>query len=185
MKDNQKTNKRPSGQPFWRRQLLFDQAVQNLIHRQRRLITPRLANNLGRNASDGFTGRNIVQHHRPGRNPAAISNLYVAQNLGPGADQHTIANLWMALVVLFPGTAKPVSYASAGELMDLLAGSDRVRLSITWKLTQFSLGRPLVAADARIVNDIHKASQEAGGTYASLITAIVLSDLVQTTRTEE
>ena len=87
--------------------------------------------------------------------------------------------------ILFPGAAKPVSYASASELMDLLAGSDRVSLSITWKLTQFSLGRPLVAADARIVNDIHKASQEAGGTYASLITAIVLSDLVQMTLTEE
>jgi len=87
--------------------------------------------------------------------------------------------------ILFPGAAKPVTYSSASELMDLLAGSDRVRLSITWKLTQFSLGRPLGAADARIVNDIHKASQEAGGTYASLITAIVLSDLVQLTLTEE
>ena len=32
--------------------------------------------------------------------------------------------------------------------MDLLAGSDRVRETITWKLTQFALGRPLGAADA-------------------------------------
>jgi hypothetical protein len=87
--------------------------------------------------------------------------------------------------ILFPGAAQPVKYASASELMDLLARSERVRLSITWKLTQFSLGRPLVAADARVVNEIHQASQKAGGTYASLITAIVLSDLVQTTRTEE
>jgi hypothetical protein len=87
--------------------------------------------------------------------------------------------------ILFPGAAQPVSYASVSELMDLLAASDRVRLSMTWKLTQFSLGRPLVAADARTVTEIHQASQEAGGTYASLITAIVLSDLVQTTRTEE
>jgi hypothetical protein len=69
--------------------------------------------------------------------------------------------------------------------MDLLARSGRVRQSITWKLTQFSLGRPLVAADVRIVNDIHKAAQKEGGTYASLITAIVMSDLVQMTRTEE
>ncbi|MAD80091.1 MAG: hypothetical protein CMJ50_04500 [Planctomycetaceae bacterium] len=87
--------------------------------------------------------------------------------------------------ILFPGTARPVSYASTAELMDLLARSGRVRQSITWKLTQFSLGRPLVAADVRIVNDIHKAAQKEGGTYASLITAIVMSDLVQMTRTEE
>ena len=87
--------------------------------------------------------------------------------------------------ILFPGTAKTVSYKSSSELMDLLAGSDRVSQSITWKLTQFSLGRPLVAADARIVDGIHQASEKAGGTYASLITAIVLSDLVQLTRTEE
>jgi hypothetical protein len=68
--------------------------------------------------------------------------------------------------------------------MDLLAGSDRVRQTIAWKLTQFALGRPLGAADAPILDNIHKQAQKNGGTYESLITAIVLSDLVQTTRTE-
>ncbi len=87
--------------------------------------------------------------------------------------------------ILFPGSATSVSYKTSAELMNLLAGSDRVRQSITWKLTQFALGRPLVAADARTVEKIHKASQQEGGSYASLITAIVMSDLVQTTRTEE
>jgi len=86
--------------------------------------------------------------------------------------------------ILIPGTAKPVNYKTSGELMNLLAGSDRVRLSITWKLAQFAAGRPLGARDARIVNKIHRAAQKQGGTYASLITAIVLSDLVRTTRTE-
>ena len=86
--------------------------------------------------------------------------------------------------ILFPGAAKPVKYASSAELMDLLANSDRVRQSITWKLTQFALGRPLLAADARTVNEIHDAAQQNGGTYASLITAIVTSDLVTMTRTE-
>jgi hypothetical protein len=83
--------------------------------------------------------------------------------------------------VLFPGEAAPVKYESAAELMKLLADSDRVRESLTWKLTQFSLGRPLTASDAPIVARIHKSSQESEGTYRSLMTSIVLSDLVQTT----
>ena len=49
---------------------------------------------------------------------------------------------------------------------------------------QFALGRPLVAADARTVRKIHESSQKGGGTYTALITAIVMSDLVQMTRTE-
>lgn len=81
--------------------------------------------------------------------------------------------------VLFPGDAQPVGYRSSAELMKLLADSERVRESLTWKVTQFALGRPLTAADAPIVGEIHKASQAAGGTYPSLMTAIVSSDLVQ------
>jgi hypothetical protein len=87
--------------------------------------------------------------------------------------------------ILFPGTAKPVAYKSASELMDLLANSDRVSQCLTRKLTQFALGRPLVAADASSVRQIHAHAREGGGTYASTITAIVISDLVQQTRTED
>ena len=86
--------------------------------------------------------------------------------------------------ILIPGAAEAAPYRSSAELMDLLAGSDRVRKTLTWKLTQFALGRPLVATDAPIVEQIHHNAQQEGGTYASLITAIVLSDLVQTTTTE-
>jgi len=86
--------------------------------------------------------------------------------------------------ILFPGAAKPVPYQSSSELMNLLAGSPRVQKSITWKLTQFALGRPLVAADARIIDQIHEAARKNGGTYSSLVIAIVMSDLVQMTRTE-
>lgn len=86
--------------------------------------------------------------------------------------------------VLFPGEANPVAYKSSAEMMNLLASSPRVRESLTWKVTQFALGRPLVAADAASVASIHKAAQQNGGTYSSLITAIVMSDLVQMTRTE-
>ena len=84
--------------------------------------------------------------------------------------------------VLFPGTAKPVKFQTSAELMDLLAGSDRVRESLTWKVTQFSLGRPLTASDAPSVTTIHKVAQAGGGTYSSLITAVVLSDLVLRTK---
>jgi hypothetical protein len=86
--------------------------------------------------------------------------------------------------VLFPGDAQPVKYASSKELMDLLAGSPRVRQSLTWKVAQFAVGRPLGAADAATLADVDKAAQEEGGTYPALIRAIVLSDLVRMTGTE-
>ncbi|MCA9000046.1 MAG: DUF1592 domain-containing protein, partial [Planctomycetaceae bacterium] len=86
--------------------------------------------------------------------------------------------------ILFPGTAEPVKYSSSQKLMNLLAASDRVRESLTWKVTQFAIGRPLTADDASTVAEIHRSAQENGGTYSALITSIVLSDLVQKTRTE-
>jgi hypothetical protein len=86
--------------------------------------------------------------------------------------------------VLFPGQEKPVAYKTSAELMDLLAGSDRVRRAITRRVTQFALGRPLLESDQPVLDKIHQAAQSGGGTYASLITAVVLSDLVQTTPAE-
>jgi hypothetical protein len=86
--------------------------------------------------------------------------------------------------VLFPGDAKPISFKTSAELMDLLAKSDRVGESLTWKVTQFSLGRPLGSDDAPIVQQIHRAAQKNGGTWPSVITAILTSDLVRMTRTE-
>jgi hypothetical protein len=85
--------------------------------------------------------------------------------------------------ILFPGEAEPVAFQTSAELMDLLAGSDRVKQTITWKLTQFALGRPLTAEDAPILAGIHEKAQAAGGTYESLVHAIVDSDLIQMTRT--
>ncbi|MCA9014666.1 MAG: DUF1592 domain-containing protein [Planctomycetaceae bacterium] len=86
--------------------------------------------------------------------------------------------------ILFPGAAKPVAYQTSAALMNLLAESPRVQESLTWKVTQFALGRPLVASDARILDQIHQAAQKNGGTYSSLMTAIVMSDLVRMTKTE-
>ena len=81
--------------------------------------------------------------------------------------------------VLFPGRPEPVAYKSSAELMDLLASSTRVRETLTWKVVQFAMGRPLGAEDARHVTKLHKAAQQGGGTYQSLVTAIILSDLVR------
>lgn len=86
--------------------------------------------------------------------------------------------------VLFPGEAEPVPFKTAAELMDLLAGHDRVRENLTRKVIQFAIGRPLTAADAPAVRQIHEAAGTAGGTYSELLRAIVLSDLVLTTQTE-
>ena len=86
--------------------------------------------------------------------------------------------------ILFPGTAKTVPYDSSAELMDLLAGSDRVQQCLTWKVAQFALGRPLGPADSRTLDKVHQAAQKGGGTYASLMRAIIKSDLVQKTQTE-
>jgi hypothetical protein len=85
--------------------------------------------------------------------------------------------------ILFPGRKEPVSYETSAELMDLLAGSDRVQMAITRKVTQFALGRPLTPADIPIVEKIHETAQKNGGTYQTLITEIIKSDLVRMTRT--
>ena len=86
--------------------------------------------------------------------------------------------------ILFPGTAKPVPYQSSAELMNLLAGHDRVQQCLTWKVAQFALGRPMGPADSRTLDKVHRAAQKGGGTYAGLMRAIIKSDLVQKTQTE-
>ncbi len=86
--------------------------------------------------------------------------------------------------VLFPGAGEAVEYKTSAELMDMLAGSERVRQAIIRKLTQFALGRPLGAADEPSIDRIVEATSEDRGAYGSLITALVKSDLVQTMRTE-
>ena len=86
--------------------------------------------------------------------------------------------------ILFPGDAAPTRYRNSAEMMRLLAGSDRVQQCLTRKVTQFAIGRPLFASDARIVRKIHEMAMKDGGTYQAVIRAVVMSDLVQKTRTE-
>lgn len=86
--------------------------------------------------------------------------------------------------IRFPGAKKPISYKSSADLMNLLANSDRVKRTLTRKIVQFSLGRPLRAEDEPILEEVHRSAWQNGGTYESVLTAIVMSDLVQKTRTE-
>lgn len=86
--------------------------------------------------------------------------------------------------ILFPGGAKTASYNSSEQLMRILADSERLRESLTWKLTQFAIGRPLVFADTAAVDKMHQKAQKNGGTYQSLIAEIIKSEFVQTTLTE-
>lgn len=87
--------------------------------------------------------------------------------------------------IRIPGQPGAKVYQTSLELIDFLAGNDRVKESLTWKVTQFALGRPLTAADARQVQSIHEKAQADGGTWKSLIQAIGLSDLIRTIKTEK
>lgn len=87
--------------------------------------------------------------------------------------------------IVFPGAAEKVRYNSSSELMDLMSASDRVKESITWKLTQFALGRPLTGADARAVQAIHALATNNGGTYQATMMAIATSDLVTLMQTDK
>jgi len=81
--------------------------------------------------------------------------------------------------ILFPGSPEPQAYKTSEELMDMLANSDRVAETITWKLVQFVMGRPLGARDASEIKKIHQQARDQGGTYQSLMTSIALSDLIR------
>lgn len=86
--------------------------------------------------------------------------------------------------IRFPGEDQPLSYETSEQLSQLLADSDRVRMAITRKVVQFSLGRPLTASDLPHLRQIHQNAVNGGGTYQALLTAIVRSDLVRKTRSE-
>ncbi|MDF1816263.1 MAG: DUF1592 domain-containing protein [Verrucomicrobiales bacterium] len=81
--------------------------------------------------------------------------------------------------ILFPGEAEAVSYKTSSELMNLLAGSDRAQETIAWKLTQFSIGRPIRSDDLPTMQQIVSRSKKAGGTWHALIEAIAMSDVIQ------
>ena len=80
--------------------------------------------------------------------------------------------------VLFPGQERPVNFENSQAFLRLLAENERVRKTITRKLAQFVIARPLVPADDPIIEGIHERGWEHGGTYAALMAEILCSDLV-------
>ena len=68
-------------------------------------------------------------------------DLFANEALRPG-EQILVGTLAILFTDLrgFTSIAETMTPA---ELMDLLAASERVRETMTWKLTQFSLGRPM------------------------------------------
>ena len=87
--------------------------------------------------------------------------------------------------IRIPGQPDVMEYETCLQLIDFLAGNERVQETVTWKVVQFALGRPLTAQDANEVQRIHEQSRENGGTWAALIKAVVLSDLVRNIKTEK
>ena len=87
--------------------------------------------------------------------------------------------------IRIPGQPEVMDYQTSLQLIDFLAGNKRVQETITWKVVQFALGRPLTAHDANEVLRIHQQSQENGGTWKALIKAVILSDLVRNIKTEK
>lgn len=83
-----------------------------------------------------------------------------------------------------PGAKEAVNYETVSQLADLLAESDRVSKTLTWKIAQWALGRPLTLEDAPVLDSIHEKAKKEGSTYPAVMSALVSSELVQTTRTE-
>lgn len=87
-------------------------------------------------------------------------------------------------VIEIPDALAPVRYSSSAELMDLLARSDRVGRTITAKVIQFSIGRPLRDSDDAAVNRIHAIAKRNGGTWPAVVNALVTSDTIRKTPTQ-
>jgi len=79
--------------------------------------------------------------------------------------------------ILIPGTATPVEYKTSRELMDLLAKSPRVRQNIIWKLTQFSLGRPIATTDRLHLDKLFEKVRDRQ-TYQNVIIHLATSPLI-------
>ena len=86
--------------------------------------------------------------------------------------------------ILLPGREQPATFRTIAEMMEILAGSERVQRNFTRKFAQFALGRPLTSADAASIDQVHHLAQEGGGTYASLVAALAVSDLLRLSRPE-
>src|SRR5947209_4365932 len=80
--------------------------AQDLVHRAGGLGAARRADDLRGHARDRRVARHRLQHHGAGRDPGALADLDVAEDLGAGTDQHALADLRMAVAALLAGAAE-------------------------------------------------------------------------------
>ena len=69
--------------------------------------------------------------------------------------------------------------------MDFIAHHPRAQATLTWKVVQFAIGRPLMVEDAEAVEAIHQASMAQGGGWASLMKALATHPWFTTIQTEK
>ncbi len=88
-------------------------------------------------------------------------------------------------LVHVPGDTAQQPYETTLELMDFIAHHPRAQATLTWKVVQFAIGRPLMVEDAEAVEAIHQASMAQGGSWASLMKALVTHPWFTTIQTEK
>src|SRR3974390_1410873 len=95
-----------SGHVAQARSAVEHHVVEHLVHRARRLGTPRLADHLGGNAGNRHVVRNRLDHHRTGGNARAVPDLDVAEDFCTGSDHHAAADFRMPVLMLLASAAK-------------------------------------------------------------------------------
>ena len=66
-----------------------------MIHRNSRLITSGLSNNLCRYSSDSLASRNFIKDYGSSSNSTTVSNSNITQDFGTGAYQNPVSNFWV------------------------------------------------------------------------------------------
>lgn len=87
--------------------------------------------------------------------------------------------------LLLPGEGEEKPYTTVGEMMDLLAGSDRVRECLALKGTQFAVARPLLESDTCSIDGLQASFAASDGTWRDLVLGITLSPGFRSIRVEE
>jgi len=87
--------------------------------------------------------------------------------------------------LVFPGNPMKRPFVDTAELGELFARSERAQGCLTVKAVQYAIGRPLTSEDQCALEDIIEQTEDAGGSYPELLTAIATSPLTTTLRTEQ
>ncbi len=87
-------------------------------------------------------------------------------------------------LVRFRQREEPRTYDNVAELSSLLAESERVRECMSLKVSEFAMGRALLTSDGCALSQMRERFAASEGTFADLMTAIVLSPMFRTIGTE-